>query len=470
MVYLNPKLLKTQSQKVDQLYTDIFQHNELVLYGPTESAKTLEALKLAHTLCSTIKNFQATIIRKAKTTIYSTALQTLKNHILPHGLLEVPENPVSSHGGMHSPVKLIYKDTGAELWFLGEDDKTGKALGTEWDLAIYSQCEQASPVFWQQLSGRCTGRAGNWKVNGDHHGLLLGECNPASHRHHLRNRWKDGRCKMIKFLHVDNPMIYYDQEYTKYGKKTTESLKQKYTGVQYERLYLGNWKGVEGQVYPEYDPNIHEVEENYILEQIQDDWVWTAACDHGHTHAFVYQLYVGAPDRSVLYLFKEVFKSQLDVDQMKERVFNLIDRHVPKNKKVIWTMADHRPEINKSIEKLGIIVQQAQKEIIPGVETVRQALHQKKVFFNKDSLVHPEDQVLIDQGYATRTTDEFEFYAYKPEEKMNGSIEDEKPDKSLNADNGMDPLRYELVKWTAPKMVLDGVIGMVKPKVSKTFF
>ena len=455
MVYLNPKLLPHQSKQIDKLYEMVFQFKEIVLYGPTECAKSFECLKLAHALCSLIPNFRCVILRKAKTTIYSTALQTLKDHILPYGLIESPDNPIISFGGPRNPSRLIYKKTGAEMWLLGEDDKTGKALGTEWDLAVYSQCEQSAFTFWQELSGRCTGRAGNWVIDGRRHGLLLGECNPASSKHFLRVRWQEDRCQMLKFQHVDNAQMYYDGEYTGYGKDIIAELKRKYTGHLYERFYLGNWVGVSGAVYAqEYDPNIHDVEEQQILDEMKDDWEWSMSMDFGFNHPFVCVLFCGPPDldengnRKKLYSYKEIYKTGLDPDETKMMVHNLIDRYVPKNKELSWTVADHKPEYHKSLEKIGIPMENAEKEVLPGIQVVKECLHNNKIFFNKDSLVHPPDEEQQTKGNPTRSVDEFEVYAYKPVEKQTGAQNDELP-IPLH-DDYCDALRYELVKWSVP--------------------
>ena len=470
MDLLNPKILPNQSLTVDALYKIDPNLNERVVYGATETAKTFQALLFAHTLCLTKPNFQCVVLRKNQTTVYPSILQSLKQHILPHGLYDHPDSPVKPHGGQNKPQWLDYPHNGARMWFGGEDDKSGKILGTEWDLALYSQCEYADPTFWQQLSGRCTGRAGNWTYNGQRYALLLGECNPSSRSHFLLNREQNGKLDMIKFVHKDNPLLFYDGEWTEYGLRTDERLRSIYTGTTYERLYLGNWSTSEGIVFPEFDPNVHIVKEQQILDEIEHNWVWTCAADHGHRHAFVWQLYCGPPDRSKLYLFKEIFKTGLDVDAMKYEVNKMLrdamEPHGRRPEELFWTVADYRPEINLTISRnLGFDVEPADREVIPGIERLRQGLHQRKIFFNESSLAHTEDQSLVERGKPCRTVQEFEIYRYKPDAKMNGTIEDEKPDKSLDADNGIDPLRYEYFKWSE-EMVERAVVSRVLPPPS----
>lgn len=467
MRLLKDTIIQTQSDRVKGLYKAITENNEIVVYGPTECAKSFECLVLAHLLCATNKNFEAVALRKDKTTIYSTVLQTLRHHILPYALYDIPENPIKAHGGPNTPQWLHYKETGSRLWFLGEDDKTGKALGTEWDLAIYSQCEQSSQLFWQQLSGRCTGRAGHWFVDGVPHGLLLGECNPSSSRHHLRQRERAGECKMIKFQHVDSPKIFLDGEYTEYGKKTVEKLKRKYTGVLYDRLYLGNWSGVEGQVYTEYDPNKHNVKEEDI--SIQDDWIWSASIDYGYQHPFVFSLWCGPPERDVLYLYKEAYRTKQDVDQQKDLVQGVLHKHIySQGRELSWVVADHRPEMNKSLENLGLPIKNAEKEILPRIAKCKEMLNTDRIFFNNSSREHDPDPFQLDHGLPTRLVEEFEDYHYKPIDKQTGALEDEKPVKE--SDDGMDTMGYEVMEFFQEPMKIDGFLGSTKKKIPNTFF
>ena len=228
----------------------------------------------------------------------------------------------------------------------------------------------------------------------------------------------------------------------------------------------GEWCSPEGIVYPEYDPSVHDVEEEEI--DIKHDWIWTAACDHGFNHPFVFHLYCGPKDRSRLYLYKEIYKSGLDVDETRMLVKHLLDQHLPSNKDLLWTVADHRPEINKTIEKLGIRVESAEKEVLQGIQTVRDYLQAQKIFFNKNSLTHAPDLKRKEAGNPIRTVEEFERYSYKDESKMDGSDRDEIPIKSF--DDGLYTTRYELVKWsTQPKSYVD-FTTTVTPKQSNKFF
>ena len=468
-------IIPHQSQTIDLFWDMAFTESEIILYGPAECSKTFEGALFMHFMCATIPNFQGVILRKAKTTIYSTILQTLKYHILPYGLIDSSKNLINSYGGPNTPQWLDYKETGARLWFLGEDDKTGKALGTEWDAALFSQVEQASAEFWEQLSGRCTGRAGNWIVNGLPHGVCLGECNPGPDKHHLRNRWRDGRCKMLKFTHKDSPKLYLDNEYTDRGKRVIPALKNKYTGHLHERLYKGNWVGVSGGVYTkEYDPNIHDVEEEQILDEVTDEWNYSLSIDFGTRHPFVAVLFISSPyftespETRKIFCFKEIYKTDLDPNQMVNEVLTLIRNWVPKHKELLWTVADHEPGYHKLFEKEGIRIRNAIKQILPGIANVKDFLHKQQVFFNKDSLTHAPDENQLERGFPTRSTDEFQMYAYKPKEKQTGAKSDEEPIALHN--DFCDALKYELAEITKPDREPVQITPESIPKVRDDIF
>ena len=195
------------------------------------------------------------------------------------------------------------------------------------------------------------------------------------------------------------------------------------------------------------------MEEEAMLEEIEDNWIWTASVDYGFQHPFVYSLWCSPPDKSKIFLFKEIYRSQLDPGEIREMVDNFIKRFVPAENELVWTVADHRPEMNKYLRKIGIPFESAQKQIIPGIALVKQYLKQDRIFFNKNSLSHPVDSTQESKGYPTRSVEEFDEYRYKPEEKMTGSIDDEKPIQLH--DDFLDTLRYQIVRFDSSPQMAD---------------
>ena len=436
----HPSVIPIQSEKIKQMIRSKSQ--TVVLDSPYQCAKTFSCMAYVHALHMKIPGLQSIILRKEKTTVYNSILPQFVDKILPFGLDSRPANPVHPHNGKRTPTHLEYFN-GGKMVFGGEDD-SGKVLGTEWDVAFYSQCEQANFDFWQRLGRRCNGRRGGWIDNGRQRGLLLGECNPSYRKHFLKRLQTDGLLEMITVSHNDNPTLFYDGQWTALGLQTIEDLKNNLVGIEYRRGYLGEWCSAEGTVYGDYyNPEIHDLEEEEIDRRRSESdlpWTWYGGIDYGERHPFVYGLFCGPEDYSEIYLYKEIYKTGLDVDQMREEIFELNDTYIPEGDDLEWVVADHKPEVNKSLQKMGLPIKNADKEVLPGINLVKKRFNSNQLFFNKNSRDHEPDYHQVEKNFPTRTTEEIERYVHKDEDKHNGSLQDEIPIKLH--DDGLDVVRY----------------------------
>ena len=384
------------------------------------------------------------VCRPTYKSLKNSLIPQLRDKILRYGFSKHENNPIERAYGGEVPQHLKYKN-GSIMFFAGMDRDPDSVLGGEYDIVFYNQVEQGKQEHWEILATRLLeGRHGMWTFPYGKRSLLIGDCNPSRRRHWILERLNNpGNNLELHYVGLeDNPDLHDGSTWTQTGLNYIEESKNTLTGLILRRGLYGEWCSPEGIVYHEYDPDIHNIREQDI--PIADNWIWMAACDHGGVHPFVFHLYCGPPDKSCIYLYKEIYKPGLDVDQMRSMVKDLLENYLPPNKNLKWTVADHRPEINKTIKKIGIPIKEAEKEILPGIETVRQYLSKVKIRFNTNSLSHRPDQKRKESGNPIKTTDEFERYSYKDEEKMDGSENDEKPVKAW--DDGMDTLRYGLVR------------------------
>ena len=454
----HPSVIPVQSEKIKQMFRT--KSRTVVLDSPYQCAKTFSCMAYVHALHMKIPGLQSIILRKEKTTVYNSILPQFADKILPFGLDNRSANPVHPHNGRRTPTHLEYFN-GGKMVFGGEDD-SGKVLGTEWDVAFYSQCEQADFEFWQRLGRRCNGRRGGWIDNGIQRGLLLGECNPSYRKHFLKRLQAEGLLEMITVTHSDNPTLFYDGKWTALGLQTIEDLKNNLVGIEYRRGYLGEWCSAEGTVYGDYYvPELHDLEEEEIdrrrLESDQD-WIWYGGIDYGERHPFVYSLFCGPEDYSEIYLYKEIYKTGLDVDQMREEIFELNASYIPEGEDLEWVVADHKPEVNKSLAKMGLPIKNADKEVLPGINLTKKRFSANQLFFNKNSRDHEPDYAQVEKNFPTRTTEEIERYVHKDPDKHNGSLQDEIPIKLH--DDGLDVVRY-VIKQTdyVPYISITGSIS-----------
>lgn len=121
-------------------------------------------------------------------------------------------------------------------------------------------------------------------------------CNPDSPYHWFYTDYitnEDIKDKKIwKFLMEDN--LSLDPDYI-------ADLKQKYRGVWYERMILGNWVAAEGRVYDMFDPQQHKINtEQYLARSGVDPKSirWLVGCDYGTSTVMTWGLYARLPVRS----------------------------------------------------------------------------------------------------------------------------------------------------------------------------
>lgn len=428
---------------------------EIVLDGPTETVKTFNCLMFLYILHHLVPNLQSVILRSEKTTTYTTVLKTLVQHILPYGLNKHPDNPIHPYGGTNKPEWLDFKN-GGRLHIGGEDDKDGKVLGTEWDIALYSQCEQSKPDFWQRLSGRCTGRQGSLKVDGEEIGILLGECNPDHKEHHLKKRERRDQLEMISLKHKDNIKIFKDGSYTNYGARTIRGLKKRYSGIVYQRLYEGKWVAAEGLVYNFQEHHMREIR----WGDIPSDYLIITGRDYGTTvnSPFVHLAFAYSPDHddilelpnSQIYQSgKEVSEIGTWIQQIEEQIEQELGRGVDVR------VADHDSQAQLILQNQGLPAILADKELLIGIEQVRNRLSNGTIHFNPNSRWNEPDLELLDKPQ--QLFDEWPLYRHKDEAAQLKNIA--KADVPVKGnDHGLDVVRYICMYLAPEPMDLGGPI------------
>ena len=386
------------------------------------------------------------VIRPTYKSVKENIIPQWRDKVLLHGFDPHPLNPIErTIGGTERVESLLYRNK-SRMVFGGMDD-SGKILGGEFDIIFYNQVEQGLEEDWEVLWSRL--RWGRWKYPyGYGSKLLIGDCNPSRRKHWILNRAEQGKTKLCYVGLDSNPYLFYNGDWTEEGEIYREDCKLRFTGLRLRRGLYGEWCSPDGLVY-EYDPDKHDMK--LMKDEIGKDWKFSAAIDHGERNPFVFQLYCGPPDKSYVVLYKEIYKPGLDTDQMRNMVDDLLKKHLPHGKTakdLQWTVADHRPGINKTIGKIGLPIENADKELEPGIDCVQLCLRDEKVFFNVDSLAHRPDRERNEKAWPIKTVEEFDRYAFRDEDKLDGSDKDEQPVDAFN--DGMDTLRYELVKWNKP--------------------
>ena len=220
---------------------------EKALVGPAETGKTLAALWYINWIAWTYPGASLAIIRNVRNDLYSSALETLHRKILPvDPVMQPDKSAVIAYGGKR-PERYIYPN-GSVIW-VGGLDRPGGALSSERDIIYVNQAEQIDETARNKLLTRVTGRAGNVPF-----AQLIYDANPADPHHWILRLRDAGKIAYYTSRHRDNPALYVvrdgkiTDELTEQGRETMETLAN-LTGVDRERLLLGNWAQATGLVY-----------------------------------------------------------------------------------------------------------------------------------------------------------------------------------------------------------------------------
>lgn len=221
---------------------------ETIVSGPAETGKTVAMLWKIHTLAYQYPGCQISLIRKVKSDIYGSVYRTFKRDFLD------PYGPgVEKYGGEHRPQEILYPG-GSAIWIGGLDDP-GKTLSSERDVIYVNQAEELSFIDWEYLTRCVTGRGAVMPYT-----QLIGDCNPASQSHWIKQRAKSGVLTLFETTHRDNPTLWNHAtgQWTEQGIRTREAL-GKMTGARLLRLFHGLWASPEGAIYDVFDDAKHRV-------------------------------------------------------------------------------------------------------------------------------------------------------------------------------------------------------------------
>lgn len=422
---------------------------EAMLTGPYETGKTFAALYKFHLLMCLFPRSRGLMVRKTYKSLKQSAIITFEKKVLP-----VPpdhsRSQVRKHGGEN--VEFYSYPNGSRL-IVGGMDVSDKVLSAEYDFIYANQAEELDLDDWEKLAGRATGRAGNAPYT-----QMLGDCNPGPPHHWILKR---DRLRRFQSRHEDNPTLYDHRrgDWTAQGRKSLATL-DSLTGVRYKRGRLGLWVGVEGQVYEDWNQDIHLIEPFPIPQS----WRRFRIIDFGYTNPFVC-LWAAVDNDGRVYIYRQLYMSQRTVAR------HMIDIHVhSRGETYEVTLADHdaedratlaqtqvitdgalverlkragyQPNRAGHVEMPGIQTKAADKRVGVGIEKVQQRLKtagdgKPRLYLFKDCLIE-EDPNMAARFRPTSLVEEFPSYAWQPATEDRNTKEE--PVKAN--DHALDALRY----------------------------
>lgn len=410
---------------------------EVMLSGPAETGKTRCGLEKLDALAWKYAGMQAVLVRKVRSTIVSSVVQTYRNKVLRGDV-------VKPYGG-EKPEWFDYPN-GSRIWVAGMDDP-GKALSSERDVIYVNQAEELGIEDWETLLTRATGRAGNMP-----YAQVGGDCNPDSPHHWIKKRQAMGRLRLFESRHEDNPTLFNHAmgEWTEQGKKTLAIL-DGLTGVRYWRLRRGEWRAAEGVVYEEFDTKRHKIKRF----DIPKDWRRIRVVDFGYTNPFVCQWWAIDGD-GCMFRYRELYGTKKLVEEWAVQINEL-----SKGELIEATIADHDAEDRATLDKAGIHSIPARKDITSGIQAVQLRFKNNRLFLLENSLVS-RDPLLEETRKPCCTEEEIDSYVWP-------KAQDGKPIKEVPVkenDHGMDTTRYGVayVDKVGDEKYLDFTVNSPAPK------
>lgn len=402
---------------------------EILIHGPAGTGKSRGVLEKVHLALLKYPNARALFVRKTRSSLTNTGVVTYEKHVLTPGDRVIPHTPSQGYK---------YLNNGSTLTVGGLDDPT-KIMSSEYDIIFFQEATEGTINDWESL----TTRLRNGKMP---YQQIIADANPGPPTHWLWKRALNGTTTSFASKHEDNPALYDKSKkgYTARGAKYIAKL-DKLTGVRYKRLRLGIWCSSEGQVYENWDQNVHLIDRFDIPVGWATYWV----VDFGFTNPFVWQEWREDPDGR-LYRTREIYHTQRTVYQHAQTIKSL------KTGAPRIVVADHDAEDRATFEAvLGVTTTLAKKEVTTGIQAVTDRLriagdNKPRIYYLKDSLLEVDKQLQEDQQ-PTCTEEEFDAYVWDDTTKKNKEV----PLKKF--DHGMDATRYIV-------MQVDGK-GSGKPRI-----
>ena len=430
--------------------------HEIMVGGPYETGKSF-GLELKFFLQNAkYPNCRSLMIRKRYKDLVGSGVEMLRDHIIRNPWQPYPLGhplcPVEVFGGIEEPKSLNFKN-GSKIYFRGFDDPT-KVLSAQYDFIYVVQAEELEIRDWEELLGRCTGRANN-----SPYPQVMGDCNPAGPNHWIVSRsggLKEdaGKLKFFEQKHRDNPWLCSVDpeepenedldEYTPAGKRTMGVL-DGYTGAMRAKALEGKWISPEGIVFKDLMEDTHVLDGRNF--PIMDHWAKFRSIDFGHSHPFVCQWWA-LDDDNIMYLYREIYYSGRDIEDHVEDIIRYSE-----NEHYLNTVVDGQAKGDiETLARHGIYTILADKDRPYGHQLMLERLRvppggKPNVYFLSNALVET-DTVLAEKFHPHTTFQSLVNLKYR--DKLTGSRTDEEPAKIH--DDGYDAMRYAVV-------AVDGKMG-----------
>lgn len=430
------------------------QDREVLLWGTARTGKSFAWLVKMHRLAVKYPKFRGLIVRKTRTSLSESALQTFEEQVLgtPH--------PLVANGPKRRFRDVYQYPNGAQIVVDGMDKKT-KILSAEFDFIFVQEANECTVDDIEYLRTRLS-NDGVPIGEGRYFHQLAMDSNPNHPKHWLKLRWESGITKSLQSKFEDNPRLYdaKTKDWTPFGKEYVFGTLAGLTGVRKDRFYRGLWVAAEGAIYDGFDETVHVINIDDILPGgIPQHWPRIRVIDFGYKNPFVCHWYAIDPNTRMMVLYREIYQTELLVEDAACLIKHLSGEYDHpavlrwlqrkgityrnERERIIDTICDHDAEDRATLDRYGIPNVAAFKGVSLGIQAVQTRLkieeksRTTQLYFVRDALVET-DQRLAERKLPTQTIEEIPGYIWQKDKE--GKPLKEQPVKI--DDHGCDTLRY----------------------------
>lgn len=386
---------------------------EVLMEGPAGTGKTRAVLEYVHVLMSLVPNCRALFTRATRASMTESVLPIYELFVA------TPACGVQPVGGRRNHVKSYEYPNGSEIVVSGLD-RPSRIMSAQYDLVVIFEATEARLDDWEMLITRLRNNQLPMQQ-------AIAECNPDHPQHWLNERANASRrMQRIYSRHEDNPSL------TPAYLETLRNL----TGVRRDRYYLGKWVAATGQVFENFEPSLHVVDE--IPKQVRIKY-YVGGVDWGYSDPGVFQVWGVDSDRRMI-LVEEYYKTKGSVPRF--WIPRMLDVCARLDVRAI--IADPaEPELIDQCRAAGLPMREADNTFMTGRNAVDDRLKLAgdglpRMYFLK-AAPRCHDDELANLHRAQSVVAEIPGYVWP--QKADGKPIKERPDPS-RPDHGCDAMRY----------------------------
>lgn len=418
MNLINKTIIPNKLQKPYQPFgaaLDLFycKEPEVILDGAAGTGKSRAVLEKVHFCLNKYEGARALLARKTRASLTQTAMVTFEQHVL-----------TQSSGVKFNTTSQEYRYPNGSILAVAGLDKPEKIMSSEFDLIAIPEATETTENDVDMLTTRLRNGVMPYQQ-------LIGDCNPQSPKHFLKQREKRNVLKMFHSKHEHNPVLFnqYTGEITERGKAYLSKL-DNLTGVRYKRLRKGLWVQAEGIIYENYNPEIHLINRFDIPQGWRFIWV----VDFGYINPFTWQMWAIDND-GAMYLVKQIYRTKRLVEDHAKDIL-AASEGFPKPEAII---CDHDAEDRATLEKhLKMSTIAAYKDVSTGIQATESRFKilengKSRIYIMRDSLVFPDPE-LEENKKPLCLEDEMDGYVWADKRT--------KEEPAKENDHGCDAMRY----------------------------